>query len=478
MKKILFLVFLTLTILFCTGCDNIDLSKVSDEDMARIADKAVVCNDPYILIGEECCLDDNNDDICDINNELSNEHETIVCNKPYIRFQSGCCLDVNDNKICDDDEVKDSEDIIEKNIVVPDITYEMLENNLINIFGKNLTFKQSKFSSDFYLANGNKYVVIEKNNEKIKSVDEFYKKVSAKNWQDFMVFFSNETNFKLLNKPLVESNFDHERKYREYIQKGSFINNTVLEKVFNVENGKVLEYQFNTFITSQTGYFNGVWSDTLVIYKVYCSEDFSVFFRPDSKNLQISLLGSSDSAFLTWQNAINRNREQMLNFSNEILKSCNVEKDFFDNFSANDYWYSEMLAYYYKTYLEFYHNSTSQISVDIQESKDKGKYELNSISLNFTNYDTRIRWIMLLDIEIKEDDGKSIDLLSDRKMGSYFNTGKTLDFTKNVKDDESIYFENNVSIYYKLKTENMNIPIRPKVLVFDINGEIISESKW
>ena len=28
----------------------------------------------------------------------------IVCNKPYIRFETNCCLDKNDNKICDGDE--------------------------------------------------------------------------------------------------------------------------------------------------------------------------------------------------------------------------------------------------------------------------------------------------------------------------------------------------------------------------------------
>jgi hypothetical protein len=31
--------------------------------------------------------------------------EDVVCNKPYIRVGTGCCLDSDDNGICDSDEV-------------------------------------------------------------------------------------------------------------------------------------------------------------------------------------------------------------------------------------------------------------------------------------------------------------------------------------------------------------------------------------
>jgi len=72
MKKIMISMILTsIAILLLAGCENIDLSKVSDEDLARISEKAIVCNDPYI------------------------------------RYASGCCLDHNDNKICDKDEKKE-----------------------------------------------------------------------------------------------------------------------------------------------------------------------------------------------------------------------------------------------------------------------------------------------------------------------------------------------------------------------------------
>jgi hypothetical protein len=51
--------------LFLAGCAGVDLTEVSDEDLERISEKAVVCNDPYIRVGIECCLDENSNKICD-----------------------------------------------------------------------------------------------------------------------------------------------------------------------------------------------------------------------------------------------------------------------------------------------------------------------------------------------------------------------------------------------------------------------------
>jgi hypothetical protein len=38
-------------------------------------------------------------------------NESIVCNDPYIGFETGCCLDQNDNNICDNDEEALSSDM-------------------------------------------------------------------------------------------------------------------------------------------------------------------------------------------------------------------------------------------------------------------------------------------------------------------------------------------------------------------------------
>jgi len=47
-----------------------------------------------------------NVDISGISKNLTKEdiNKIIVCESPYMRFESGCCLDQNNNKICDKDE--------------------------------------------------------------------------------------------------------------------------------------------------------------------------------------------------------------------------------------------------------------------------------------------------------------------------------------------------------------------------------------
>lgn len=66
-KEVIFGVFL-FGIIILSACEKIDVSKLTDKDLQRIS------------------------------------KELIVCNKPYIRYASGCCLDKNDNSICDKDE--------------------------------------------------------------------------------------------------------------------------------------------------------------------------------------------------------------------------------------------------------------------------------------------------------------------------------------------------------------------------------------
>ena len=78
-NKIILIIFMFMITL--TGCENIDVSKLSDEDLERISEKAVVCDKPYIRVGMECCLDKNDNSICD-----KDETEIKPEEKDYIVF--------------------------------------------------------------------------------------------------------------------------------------------------------------------------------------------------------------------------------------------------------------------------------------------------------------------------------------------------------------------------------------------------------
>lgn len=62
MKLKISILFLLLSLV---ACSNLDVSKLSDQDMERISKNLVVCSSPYIRYGTDCCLDKNNNSLCD-----------------------------------------------------------------------------------------------------------------------------------------------------------------------------------------------------------------------------------------------------------------------------------------------------------------------------------------------------------------------------------------------------------------------------
>lgn len=81
----------------------------------QVQPKQTVCNKPYILVGNNCCLDKDDNSICDSDESKEEVVKEVksTCNKPYIQVGAECCLDQNDNKICDKDETTQKETTID-----------------------------------------------------------------------------------------------------------------------------------------------------------------------------------------------------------------------------------------------------------------------------------------------------------------------------------------------------------------------------
>ena len=80
MRNLYFIFIVIILTLFITGCSNlskVDLSNFSEEDVNKV----------------------------------------IACNPPYMRFATGCCLDANNNKVCDNDETKNQSNFNIKKIL-------------------------------------------------------------------------------------------------------------------------------------------------------------------------------------------------------------------------------------------------------------------------------------------------------------------------------------------------------------------------
>ena len=102
MEKLVLLGLLALSVIVF-GCIQIPAQGASQQ-----APAAVTCNSPYIQVGSSCCLDANNNSICDKDETAPAvtpvQEGAATCNLPYIKVGTECCLDANNNSICDKDE--------------------------------------------------------------------------------------------------------------------------------------------------------------------------------------------------------------------------------------------------------------------------------------------------------------------------------------------------------------------------------------
>jgi len=142
--------------LFTSGCDEIDINKLNLSDLSEEdINKLIVCKEPYMRYGTECCLDQDNNKICDNDEGLNSDLNVApVCNSPYIQVGGGCCLDQDNNKICDNDEKDETDnntpndDTTEKIVInTPKTSYTVTQGNTLTI---SFTVKNNEKTSKSY----------------------------------------------------------------------------------------------------------------------------------------------------------------------------------------------------------------------------------------------------------------------------------------------------------------------------------------
>src|SRR3989344_1432763 len=75
MKKEVLLISFLVIVLFIISCKETDISQLSNNNSDIILEKNIECNPPYLISGTECCLDLNNNTICDQQEIESNDEE-------------------------------------------------------------------------------------------------------------------------------------------------------------------------------------------------------------------------------------------------------------------------------------------------------------------------------------------------------------------------------------------------------------------
>jgi len=413
--------------------------------------------------------------------------EEISCNKPYILKGTECCLDQNDNQVCDSEEVIHEEEIIEPteeveeeleeniSIILNDSSehIETIESLISNeLPDRNFTLQQledfidgmTDFKYFFKEENNSEPVVIDlrnKNHTLIRSnqieknfvihfinntedllqdMKDFYAFVKAPDWQVWR-YYINETEWGWLYPELSEEElmailpkYDY-RKYYKNDQHSIWIDYDVTEKPVVTSLGTILQFNMESMVLSQFGYWQGNWEPSLLVYKVPCTKDIVVYIKPRWSE-DFGYTGHAnqkkEAANKNWERDIERKKPEMINYSDQIMEFCGIRNSMFNGIKFKSYENSTKLVHNWNVYFRLLYNFTFNVTNITVVETDKG-YKVTGVNVSFISYDGKDfevfnRFTHIL-VKMEINDSGRIDLYHDTfiKPGLWFKVGERFD---------------------------------------------------
>ncbi len=423
-----------------------------------------------------------------------------VCDEPYIFFENGCCLDKNSNSVCDEHETETTTDdiVIETskkiNITIKknedgyplekektndkekqEQTYDLqqLMKDLDQLYDKKeIDFIQDEDYPDFFNGNEQPFQVIY-THKKLNSGSEFTDIFNPKLWGGYTNFI-NETRIRWLNPPLEKSNFSKEYDYNEYEHDDYRydVNQRFIQKTITLQNGKILEYHFiNDNVHS--GYFRGVWEDTLFMYIIPCTSNLTVIIRPSWERLMIRTQQPIEDALVNWKASLDFVRPELEEKANAILDFCPVTDEYFEDFPEIDFEEVKELVYFWKADLRFFWNLSQNVSVAIEEDdRENGTYWLRQLNMTFVNNEgSTINHPMYLNVEIEMDGERSETFRDMRRIMSKLRNEVVVEKNIVIPEYEDINFKDYLDIDIALYATTA-VPVRPIRVHVYTNGSI------
>lgn len=398
----------------------------------------------------------------------------VICNDPYIMVGSSCCLDQNHNNICDQDDSRDGNFLQRDNIQNESIktnesststlTYSTLakiQKEIQLVIDGEASWVEVERGKYFELGARNRASVVVLN-EPLVSSAEFVEMFNAENWPHEGRFV-NLSAYNHLFKPVPDQSFSNSILLQEYRQEGTFVQKETHERTFLLDNGKVIEYQQLNWEYDRYNYFKGEWQENVVVYKIYCNPELIIYLRPEDKDTRINVLTAKlDDVQRVWETNVQDFRPAMLQKANRILKSCAVEKSFFADMPNAESDTNIVYSHHDPTYLQLYWNMVTTIDSPIKRSIEKKEFNtVDYIRVSFENKEEdMIKGPLFIDIRTIADDGHERDYVHDKRIVGNFLSGETI--TKTFYPEAEPQFKEKLVIKVKLYTEDGSTPIRPQ----------------
>lgn len=336
-------------------------------------------------------------------------------------------------------------------------------NHITNVsyynYSRNLDFPKFMESSPLKY-----YSIHTQNEQEIDSFDDFCSVYCAQNREDHL-YYVNRTSFARYKDTLTEENFSVESKYKDYYRNRILANMTITEKVMEVENGNVLEYRFFMVEQTDVGLFKGNLFPYILLYKIPCAKNMTVFIKPKWEDFTVNMGASSVSQLIhNWILEDERVREELLNVSNQILERCPLQESFFDTSLEQNYRFSKLLSYYWRIYYEHHFNLSREMAIGVErKSKNSDKLVLKQVNVTFTNNE---------DFKLYSDLSLRIEVTPDDKHSKQYYEGKFIDNfqggtpVKRSFKKKEIEFEDNITVEATLFTDVGKQNLRPLIITF------------
>ena len=345
-----------------------------------------------------------------------------ICSPPYIEYKaSNCCLDVNNNKICDSDEKKQSAPVQTPlgkavNQVLPEINdtefpartfalikFEKFLNNLSKV-DYDFQTEESNSTRGLELQNRRESLVRSDNSNKafvlhvlsqprLSNATEFASFVSSPVW-DAWHYYINDTMFHWTYRPLLESELASllpGYSFDKYVGKDStWIDYDVYENPIYTSLGTVFEYRLETTIYDQYGYMQGNWQDPVLLYKVPCTNDMVVYLRPKVGIDFGSLVQLNQKKAVVEENfarEIAGRRQQMISEAEAVMRFCGIKKSMFSGYQFESFEQHEHLVENDRVFYKLLYNYSLNIGLLLKDAGPKDMYKIQSLNITFAQLD-------------------------------------------------------------------------------------------
>jgi len=178
-------------------------------------------------------------------NSCTSQNQQVVCNKPYILVGNSCCLDKNDNGICDNDETQKKETINN----VPQINESKKIEEKKEVIQ---TKEEQKYSIDELQADVSKAIQKDILLEKVKESDKFDLYLTRSKTATLIADYFGLTVFKVLEKydvaviDLKDESLNSKENFLNYVKDKipvltSYLNNRENELIDDAKNGHIYD---------------------------------------------------------------------------------------------------------------------------------------------------------------------------------------------------------------------------------------------